>query len=85
MPETVPKSYLDGYRSVGVTALGKIIAVEEKRDGGEVGIIQNGKFISLFRSQTTLSRAMVDGSKSYLIVPEAASMQLLYPLDGATA
>jgi hypothetical protein len=36
MPFALPSASLDGYIPVGVSSHGKVIAVEDKRDGGEV-------------------------------------------------
>jgi hypothetical protein len=43
--------------------------------------MNNGRFVSLFRSQKSLSNSYIESTRSFLIVPDAASKQALYPLD----
>lgn len=81
MPFALPSASLDGYIPVGVSSHGKVIAVEDKRDGGEVWVMNNGRFVSLFRSKKSLTNSYIESTRSFLIVPDAASKQALYPLD----
>lgn len=85
MPFALSNQEIEWYIPVGVSPSGKVIAIEDKRDGGEVWVINNGRFVSLFRSQKSLIDAYIDSTRAFLIVPDASSKQALYPLDQSVA
>jgi hypothetical protein len=77
----VPTQNIEWYIPVGISPSGKVIAVDDKRDGGEVWVINNGRFVMLFRSQKNLVNAYIESTRSFLIVPDVSSKQSIYALD----
>lgn len=67
---------------IGITSWWKSVAFTSDKDGGEVWIINNNQFLTLFRSQKSLESAYLDETRSFVIVPDSAAKQAIYSLDG---
>ncbi len=82
MPHAIPAFNMESYTSIGVSSKGKVIAIENKLEGGSAWVIHNGKFISLFRSPASLLGSYLDASREFLISPNSQTHQLLFRLTG---
>lgn len=72
LPTVPPQIDFESFLPIGVSIEGDMIVSRATGEGGEVGYIQKGKFLPLFRTQKSLSNAYLDRSKSYVIVPDVS-------------